>query len=234
MKRLSIARVDAGEGRRAFTLLEIIVVVAILSLMAGAAVPVANKMLQSQLRKATRAELERLGDAALEYFRDTNNAPRAISDFEVDPHRPDAKGWSGPYLSGAVPDPRTGRSNYEVDAWSRDYVLERGARLSIGSLGPDGLPGGVDDIAITVDFTPIRRERTLDRLRIINQAVFLYNGQFQTTAPLPADYAAALSLLVRRGLLPEGAEYRKDAWGVELVADPEGRAPLVRVKSKSM
>lgn len=220
--------------RRGFTLLEIIVVIAILSVMAGAAVPIANKLLQSRLRRVTREELKVVGDASLEYFRDTNHAPRAVSDLQADPRRKDSAGWAGPYFSERMSDPTSGRSSHAVDGWSHAFVMETGANLSIASLGPDGLAGGGDDIAIALDFTPMRRQKTLDQLRIIDQAVFLYNGQYQTIEPLPADYPAALARLVQRGFLPAVAPYAKDAWGAAFVADPEGKAPLVKVKSKSM
>jgi general secretion pathway protein G len=234
MKMRHAPRSAGRAHRRGFTLLEILVVIAILSVMAGAAVPVASKILEARLRRATRAELEVLGEASLEYFRDTNHPPRAVSDLETDPRRKDSAGWAGPYLSVTVPDPATGRSTHGVDGWSRPFAFEPALNLAIASRGADGLRGGEDDLAIALDFTPIRRQKTLEQLRIIDQAVFLYNGRYQTAEPLPADYAAALARLVQRGFLPAAAPFARDAWGVAFTSDPEGRAPLVKVKSKSM
>jgi hypothetical protein len=101
------------------------------------------------------------------------------------------------------------------------------------SLGGDGAPGGGDDLAIDVDFTPIRREKTLERLRIVNQAIVLYNGVYQTTDPLPARYAQAYTKLVQNSFLPDSDEYLVDAWGETFVADPAG-PPLVKVRSISL
>lgn len=223
-----------GAARDGFTLIEIIVVITVISILAGAAIPVAAKVLAAQSRKATREEMRGLADASLEFFRDTNNPPHAIVDLEVDPKAAYSKGWAGPYLPGVVADPLSQKSGYRTDAWSHDYAVEYGAGLSITSLGEDGVAGGGNDIPLDVDFTPIRREETQDELRILNQAIVLYNGVYQATKPLSTTWKTALDQLVSKGFLPDSTDYLTDAWGDAYLPDPEGKSPLVKVQSKSL
>lgn len=214
-----------------FSLIEMIVVIAIMSILVGAAIPVTEKVIAYKSRKATREELEFLSLASAEFFRDTNRLPSSIEELIVDPGD---RAWSGPYISGVLTDQITGLTSYQVDAWSRAYEIDvSGDVLTITSGGEDLAIGGTD-IDVQLDVTWIRREKTLEQLKLINQAITLYNGQFQTTSPLPARWTTALDMLVNRGFLPATSGFVKDAWGDEFVADPEGKSPLVRVVSESV
>ena len=217
--------------RSGFTLLEIVVVVAIIAMLAGAAVPLASKMLQSQSRKATKAEVEALGEAALAYFRDTGAVPGSVGAFLSDPGD---TGWAGPYLAGSVRDTITGLTGYEVDAWSRAYVVTAATTWTIASRGPDGISGNADDVSLVVDFSPVKRELTLDRLRTLNTAITLYNQAYGVTSPLPANLTTILDRLVTNGYLPTRTGYTTDAWGAAYTPDPVGATPVVRVTSPNV
>jgi general secretion pathway protein G len=220
-------------SRAGFTLLEIIVVVAILSILAGVAIPVVQKSIATAARKATRDELNVLANAAIEYCRDTNNIPLTLRDLDRDPLRADSVGWAGPYVAGAIAASST-KTGYEVDGWSRDYQVVRTSVLTITSAGDDGTFGDTNDIAIVVDFTAVRRQKTLEKLATINQAITLYNATYQRTAPLPSNYSTALDRLVLRAYLPDKNTYLKDAWGVQFTGDPVGRTPMVKARSPSI
>lgn len=222
---------SARLARRGFTLLELVISIAIVSILAAAVVPVATRALNYEGRKATRAELERLAQAALDYFHDTGQVPSSETRLESNPG---VSGWAGPYLTGAVPDAATGKSQWQVDAWSRDYVFTAGSTLTISSAGADASTGTSDDLSVVVDFTPVRRARTLEELAILNQAITLYNATWMSSAPLPLDWSSARALLVSHGYLPDDTAWDADAWGVPYTADPPGVTPVVRLRSDSL
>ncbi len=216
-----------------FSLLEMIVVIAIMAIVVGAAVPVTSKVLTYQARKATRSEVGGIADAVAEYFRDTLALPTQVTDLLVDPG---VTGWSGPYLPGVVADQLTGKVGYQVDAWSRDYrFVIAGDVLSIESMGEDATWGTSADVTLDLDVTPLRREETFDRLEIINAAVQRYNAEKGVGDPaLPANWAAAFAILLGQGYLPNDSRYQVDAWGTAFVEDPVGALPVVRVKSTNV
>jgi len=216
-----------------FSLLEMVVVVAIMSIIVGAAIPVTSKVMTYQARKATREELGALSDAAAEYLRDTLVHPSTIADLVIDPS---VSGWSGPYLPGVVDDSLSGKIGYEVDAWSRDYSVSSSADvLTISSQGEDGTWSTSDDLEIEVDASPLRRSETRDRLAIANNAVQRYNAEKAPSDPiLPANWTSARSILISAGYLPNDSRYQTDAWGDDLVEDPVGGLPVVKVDSANL
>jgi hypothetical protein len=188
-------------------------------------------MLNHEGRKATRAELEALADAAQEHFRDTGSIPASVAALESDAG---LAGWAGPYMTGAVPDAATGVSQWVVDAWSRNYTFTVGTTLTITSRGPDGSSGTSDDLSVVVDFTVVRREETLRELTILNLAITLYNATWLVTDPLSTDWGTARNQLVTRGYLPADTDLATDEWGLAYSADPAGMTPVVRVRSSSL
>lgn len=223
---------EAARARsRGFTLLELVVAVAILAVLAGAAIPVTSKVLTYKARKATREELQVLGDAALDYFRDTRAIPTSLSNLMVSGGTP---GWSGPYLAGAVTDQLTGSSGFEVDAWSRAYRLTTaGDRLTIASRAEDATYGTADDLSIAVDVGVARREETTAELQLLNQAILAYNATYLASAPLPVTWSSAYSTLVTRGYLPNHAGYLTDGWNQGYIAVGTG-GPLVELTSTTL
>lgn len=217
--------------RRGFTLIELIVAVAIVAVLVGAAVPVTSKVLSYKARMATRQELQVLADAAVEHFRDTRQLPAVVGDLIVDAG---VSGWSGPYLPGVVADHVTGASGYERDAWSRSYVVSAaGDVVTIRSVGEDSLTGTGDDLSIQSDVTFVRREETLSELRILNQTVAQYNAVNQSSSPLSTTWSSAFNTLVAQGLLPNDSNYLTDGWGQPYEPTVLG-GPLVELASPSL
>lgn len=203
--------------RGGFTLIELIVVVAILSILAGAALPVAGRAWNSAARRTTRERLGELARASLEFFRDTGRPPNATLELFERPE--DCAGWLGPYVPIEARDPALADHPAALDAWSRAIEVETQAGFAFVSRGADA-SGADDDLAVEVDFTPLRRERTLRSLEEIRTAIRRW-AELHAAAMLPLDWPAARAELVSAGCLDPHSETVKDAWGRTFVVDPE-------------
>jgi prepilin-type N-terminal cleavage/methylation domain-containing protein len=216
--------------RRGFTLLEIVIAVAILAILAGAVLPLAGKAFQSKARAATRNEAAAIAEAVGLYVHDTLAFPAAVDELLVRPAG--VLGWTGPYLPYMTDDPLSAESDWTVDAWSRPYALALvGDVLTIASGGPDGETGGDDDVVFQVDATPVRRARTLEQLAVLNRAVGIYNDSHLPDDPLPTAFALLLEELVDAGLLPSPSGLETDAWGDGFTPMPPGQSPVVAIGS---
>lgn len=214
-----------------FTLLEMIIVISIMAIIAGAAVPLASAAINSKARSATSGELEGLAQAATEYFRDTGQLPTSTAAME---QNPSVAGWTGPYLLAFSIDKNSGLSQYAVDAWSQPYKFKVvGSLLTLTSPGQGGAFGDGNDLEVVLDVTPIRREKTLATLKTVNQAIQLYNAVWQATDPLPASYSSLLTKLVNKGYLPSEPPFSVDGWGDAFVPDPPSLTPVVQVTSSN-
>lgn len=120
---------------RGFTLVELLVVLAILALLAGIVGPKVLGQLGGAKSKTAAVQIADL-EKTLELFKlDVGRYPSAEEGLEALVKRPgNVTAWSGPYLKGAVP----------LDPWSRPYVYKPGpgGAIEILSLGADGTPGG--------------------------------------------------------------------------------------------
>lgn len=149
---LSGGPIAAGGGSRCrqhgFTLLELLVVLAILGLLIGLVAPAALRQLGSAKEKIAHQSIERLASVLDIYKLDVGTYPTTDQGLEaliVEP--PGATHWSGPYVKGEkVPE----------DPWGRPFGYRMpsqrpGHDYDLYSLGPTGQPGGTGRSAAIVN-----------------------------------------------------------------------------------
>jgi general secretion pathway protein G len=124
-----------------FTLLELLVVVAIIGLLAGYVGPKYFGQLGKAEVKATRAQIDGL-DKALDQFRlDVGHYPSTDQGLNALLAKPAGLSrWAGPYLKKDVP----------LDPWGKPYIYKSPGDhgdYDLSSLGRDGSAGGTGEDA---------------------------------------------------------------------------------------
>lgn len=126
-------RLQRNDG---FTLIEILVVMAIIAMLAVMVAPNLFNQQAGAMRDVARTEISTL-EAALDIYRlDVGEYPDTLDGLMEDDT--DRASWNGPYLRRAVP----------TDPWGNEYVYEgNGREFTLLSYGADGVSGGEEDDA---------------------------------------------------------------------------------------
>lgn len=131
-----------GHRQRGFTLLELLVVVAIIAVLAAFVGPRYAAQIGRSEQGTAKMQIDALAKALEAYRIDTGRYPSTEQGLAVLMARPaDDARWRGPYLQKALP----------ADPWQRPYVYRSpgadGSDFDLVSLGRDGQPGGDGDNA---------------------------------------------------------------------------------------
>ena len=133
---------DRGRDERGFTLLEILVVIAILALLVGLVAPAALRQLGGARVSVAKQSIERIGAILDMYKLDNGNYPSGDQGMRALVEKPTGVAtWNGPYLKGDVP----------MDPWNRPYIYQvpssrTNRDYDLCSTGPNGAAGGSDRI----------------------------------------------------------------------------------------
>jgi general secretion pathway protein G len=124
-------------GESGYTLVEILVVLAIISLVMGWVGPRVMSYLSDSKAKAARLQIDGFAAALDLYFLDNGAYPNSTEGLQSLVQKPDsATNWNGPYLKiNSVP----------KDPWGRPYNYNAPGQhgpYDINSLGMDGRDGG--------------------------------------------------------------------------------------------
>src|SRR5258708_40356391 len=132
---------DEREGERGFTLLELLVVLAIIGLLVGLVAPAALHQLGSAKEKIAHQSIERLATVLDMYKLDIGSYPTSEQGLQaLITSPPGLKRWNGPYMKGSkVPD----------DPWGRPFQYRipsqrAGHAFDLYSLGPTGQSGSAE------------------------------------------------------------------------------------------
>jgi general secretion pathway protein G len=137
----------AGQRDRqaGFTLLELLVVLAIIGLLVGLVAPAALHQLGSAKEKITHQSIERLASVLDMYKLDVGGYPttdQGLQALITAPHG--VTRWNGPYMKG---------SKIPEDPWGRPFQYQNpsqrpGHDFDLYSLGPAGQTGGTQEAPI--------------------------------------------------------------------------------------
>lgn len=122
-------------AKRGFTLVELLVVVAILGILGSVAVSSVIGNIEKSKKTAAKMAVDNIKGAVTNYMLDKKKSTPP-SDLKV---LIDANGDDDPYIEGG--------EGALVDPWDNDYKIEvKGKRFVVISSGPDGQFGSEDDI----------------------------------------------------------------------------------------
>jgi general secretion pathway protein G len=137
-KTLALRRSAPRQG--GFTLVELLVVLAILGLIVALVTPQVLKYLSKARTDTARIEIQTLGNALDLYRLDMHRYPtqqEGIAALVEQP--PGTEAWNGPYLK---------QKKMPLDPWGRPYIYRSPGEhgdYDLYTLGADGVPGGTGE-----------------------------------------------------------------------------------------
>jgi general secretion pathway protein G len=143
-------------SRSGFTLIEILVVIAVIAILAGLVTPMVFRNVGDAKAAAARSQIEILGLALDTYRLDNDYYPSTAQGLNALRERPAGEpapaAWRGPYLKKSLAD----------DPWGRPYVYRSPGEANLNgydlvSLGRDGVPGGEGEDADVLSWEDSKR-----------------------------------------------------------------------------
>jgi len=132
-------RIQRRKKNSGFTLLELLLVMAILVVLASLSTIAIFSLQRSSLQRSALVEIKTLKDACKMFRLNVGSFPTSLEDLSTPPSGLSRNQWGGPYLEEPI----------NADPWSRPYTYgadELNDKVIITSNGPDGQAGTEDDV----------------------------------------------------------------------------------------
>lgn len=140
-RTISVVYRSAGDNE-GFSLVELLVVLAIMGLIAAIATPQVLGYLDSAKVTTAKAQIKNFGNALEFYYLDAGTYPTSDQGLAALAKKPDsAANWNGPYIKGV---------NVMLDPWGTPYQYKspgQDSAFAIISLGKDKKLGGTGSSA---------------------------------------------------------------------------------------
>ncbi len=189
-------------GHRGFTLVEMIVVLGVLAVLVGTAVPLASAVIDGQRRDEVRTELAAIASALEGHWFDRQAFPSTLRD---------------PTFYGVYLQPGVGGSTVQ-DGWGGnvDYLYSVNAAAhtaTVYSRGENGVDNGLanEQYSVVVYAAVPGLQKTRQRLRVIVEALA---NHIEAGGALTGTWSAD------RAALGLGAEYDNDGFGTPFTLAP--------------
>jgi len=213
-------------NRNGFTLMEVIVAVAIVAIMAGAIAPAVFRQINDARSRVTTEELMQLENGLVEFYADTGRFPSEAEGLAALVVDPGVTGWAGPYLQSPHGNPTEAVAN---DSFGNPYtydlaptttpadaasalVASAGANtvLDAGSLGGNwDLTDLQDDLVALASSGPVDRLNTGEAERELQALADACRDYFRENAGFPAALTDLDADYLDRGF---GSNAFEDAW----------------------
>ncbi len=171
-------------GRRGgFTLLEVVIAIAVISILASMAVPYAARLIDRSREESTRTEMEGLyaaimGDPGIPtagFVGDMGRLPANLAQLNVQGGQPAGvtgflgvkRGWSGPYVN-----PGFDAQGYVNDAWGTAYDYGFPLAGQIRSRGPDRQGGAAPNYGDDIIFPRTAQPVNINGFLLVNLYVW--------------------------------------------------------------
>ncbi len=232
---------NRNSHRSGFTLIEIVIAVAIVAIMAGSIAPFVFRNIERTREEATLHELAALRDGMLEFYEDTGRFPTELEGVMALVNDPTVTGWSGPYVGGEAGDPAV---EVTTDSWGNTYqydlspttdptgaaeavVVSAGndRSLDMGSVGNTwtlSTPG--DDLHALIVAGPLERSKIREAQREMEVIGDAGRRYFADEASFPASSADVTDSYMDQGI--DGGAF-VDPWNTnyQLTVDTGGLQP---------
>jgi len=139
---IHIKSLRSGKSKKAFTLIELLLVLVILGILAAIVVPKFSGRTEQARNTAAQSQISTFGTALDAFEVDNGFYPKGKGGLAELVQAPrDAQNWRGPYLKSGIPN----------DPWGNPYIYEcpgkhNPSSYDLMSMGPDGRANNEDDI----------------------------------------------------------------------------------------